>query len=88
MKDLEILLADGNSKKEAERRIENHSYTIYEAATFENEYMEDWITETDPDDRAEEIEKFRKMIKEGVPTVTDWSVCDCDETRYLIAYEN
>lgn len=87
MKDFEILIADGNTSKEAERRIENHSYIIYEAATFENEHLEEWVTTTDPEDRAEEIEAFRKMAREGIPVI-DWSVCDYDGTRYLIVYEN
>lgn len=87
MKDLEILLADGNTKREAEQRIEKHTYTIYKADTFEEENMMDWITETDSEDRAEEIEAFRKMVREGIP-VADWSVCEHDGIRYLIAYEN
>lgn len=87
MKDLEILLADGNTKREAERRIEKHTYTIYEAADFEENYMADWITETDPEFRAEEVEAFQRMAREGIP-VTDWSVCEYDGVRYLIAYEN
>lgn len=87
MKDFEILLADGNTKREAERRIEKSTYTIYKASEFEENYMMDWITETDPEDRAEEIEAFRKMAREGIP-VTDWSVCEYDGTRYLIVYEN
>lgn len=88
MKDLEILLADRNTKAEAERRMKERSYIIYDAAGFEENEMMEWLEDYDPEDRAETADAFRQMITEGMPTITDWSVCDHDGTRYLIAYQN
>lgn len=76
---IEILMKDKCTRKEAERHLKNGS-TVFEdfEENFES-YMDEWGVEE------EEQEKYKDMIKTGNP-VADWGVVKKDGKTYYIMY--
>ena len=81
-KEIEILMKDGCTRKEAEKALERGT-TIYSEIEIKNEF--DSIFEYCLDE--EEKEPFRKMIRERIPA-EDWGICECDGYRWFIEYVN
>lgn len=80
-KQIEILMAERCTKREAERFLKEGT-TIFEAAEFEENfenYMNDWYADD------EEIESYRRMIDEGIEPV-DWSIAEYEGNKYYIMY--
>lgn len=83
-KQLEILIKDGCSRKEAEKYLKQNRVTIFSEEDFEtnfDQYMKDWFIDDD------EIQTYRNMIENKVP-VSDWGIVEDEEGIYYIIYEN
>lgn len=83
--DFKALILDGNTYREAERRLNHGTAIVYSARDFEtnfNDYMEQWGVNQDQD----ELDEFRAMVDYEV-AVTDWSIVKLDgEVAYYIEY--
>lgn len=84
MKEIEILINDRCTKKEAEAYLNENRVVIFEAEDFEEhfeEYMSDWGMDE------EDSEPYRRMITEGfIPA--DWGITTYEGQKYYIAYQN
>lgn len=89
-KKIEILRLIGFDKTEAKKRLESGT-TFYSAEDFEENYMnylEEWgmLQYEDEEEKIEvnkTIEKYRKMVEEGI-TVQDWVIYQYEDKKYYI----
>ena len=81
MTDIDILMMDGCTRREAERHLKNGS-VVFEGEDFENhfnDYMDEWsIYEKDR-------EEYRQMISDKKPA-TDCGVVEKDGKVWYILY--
>lgn len=80
--ELEILMEDRCTKKEAERLLNNGTTVWAESEILKNLKM--FFAEMCVEDE-EEKEPYMEMLKGGKP-VTDWSVVEYDGRKYYIMY--
>lgn len=80
-KDYDILIADRNTKREAEYRIKRRTYSIFTADDIRNEALD--IAGL----QEEYAEEIRGMLDTGI-ALQDWSICEYDGVTYYIEYEN
>lgn len=92
----EILIADGNTAAETDRRLKDGTYAIYRAEDLatpgegELEAIADCMKagNFDKDEIAEHCAEIARCARgEELPPV-DWSACTCKGRRYLIEYAN
>mgnify|MGYP000579980385 FL=1 len=81
MTDVEILMKDGCTKKEAEGHIEAGAIVFDENdfRTHFPDYMEEWGVDE------EEQEKYRKMLEEKI-AIPDWGIVEDNGNTYYIMY--
>ena len=79
MNDIEILMMDGCTKREAEKHLNNGSIVFDDFEENFDSYMNDW------DVSEEDVPKFRKMIDEKKPS-RDWGIVESDGKTYYIMY--
>lgn len=89
-KKIEILRLIGFDKTEAKKRLESGT-AFYSAEDFEENYMnylEEWgmLQYEDEEEKIEvnkTIEKYRKMVEEGI-TAPDWVIYEYEDKKYYI----
>lgn len=79
--DIEILMFDGCSRKEAERFLKNGTIIIDDFEESFDSYMIEWDIDADVQ------EEYRKMIETKTP-LTDWGIVSKDNKIYYIMYVN
>lgn len=80
MTDVDVLMIDGCTRKEAERHLERGTTVFKDFVENFDKYMNEWNVEED------EKEMYRKMILERKPC-PDWGVVeDIDGNVYFIQY--
>ena len=79
MNNIEILMMDGCTKREAEQHLNNGTIVFEDFEENFDSYMNDW------DVSEEDIPKFRKMIDEKKPS-RDWGIVESDGKTYYIMY--
>lgn len=79
MNNIEILMMDGCTKKEAEKHLNNGTIVFEDFEENFDSYMNDW------DVSEEDVPKFRKMIDEKKP-LRDWGIVESNGTTYYIMY--
>lgn len=80
-KDIEILMQDGCTKKEAEKHIAAGAVVLEEEdfRTHFSDYMEDWGIEDDAQ------QPYREMLGKKKP-LPDWGVVEYGGEWYFISY--
>lgn len=79
--DIEILMLDHCTRKEAEKFLKAGSTVIPDFEEFFNNYMKDWGIDE------EDQEEYRNMINTKIP-LTDWGIVSKDNKTYYIMYVN
>lgn len=82
MTDLEVIMADGHTKKEAEKYLHNGSLVLPENDFKKHfiTYMKEWNV-----DEQQEIDKYRKMI-DTKEAMMDWGIVNVNNVTYFIQY--
>lgn len=81
MTNLEVLVADRCTRKEAEKLLEKGTIVFEKEEFVKNfdSYMEQWYADE------EEIEKYKDMIESNEPP-TDWSIVTTEDGTYYVMY--
>lgn len=79
MEDLEILMMDGCTYKEAQDLLRNGSVVFRDFEKCFNQYMEEWGADE------EQRKAYKKMINEKIP-VEDWGIVEFEGKTYYIMY--
>ena len=79
MSNIEILMKDGCTKKEAEKLLKKGTVVFSDFEENFNKYMNEWGCDN------EEKEKYENMIATKNPA-TDWGVVVVDNKSYYIMY--
>ena len=79
MTDIEVLMLDGCTKKEAEAHLLRGSSVIKGFEEFFDDYMQQWGIDE------EEVPVYKKMIEDKTPA-PDWGVVEKDGETYYIMY--
>ena len=78
-REIEILVMDGCTKKEAEKHLKNGSTVFTDFEEHFDNYMKEWDIEE------EEIPKYRKMMEKKTP-IADWGIVEDGGKTYYIMY--
>lgn len=76
-KQIELLMMDGCTRKEAEKHLQNGATVFDDFAERFDAYMQEWDIE--------DIEPYRNMIDSKNP-LPDWGVVEDDDKVYYIQY--
>lgn len=81
MNKINILMADGCTKSEAEKAL--NRTIIYTEKQFKESFdnITSWCTDE------EEKEPYYRMLNDKIPA-TDWGITEYENETYFIAYEN
>lgn len=85
LSDLEIMMAAGHPKREAEKHLKDGSLIYSDLEEHFDSYMDEFFYDYDEQDKAKGVAEFRRMIDEKVP-VTDWDCVKVDGKWYYIEY--
>ena len=78
-KEIEILIKDGCTKKNAERHLKNGTIIFDDFEENLETYLNEWDIEE------EDRDEFRKMVFDKIP-VGYWGIVNEDEKTYYIMY--
>lgn len=79
MTDVEILMKDGCTRKEAESHLKRGTNVIYDLEENLDSYMAEWGIDE------EDQEKYKKMIETKEP-IEDWGIVEDESNTYYIMY--
>lgn len=79
MTNLEILMADGCTRHDAEKHLKNGAIIYSDFAEHLESYLKEWRLDED------DADAFREMIRTGKP-VADWGIVKDGNTTYYIEY--
>lgn len=77
--DIEVLMKDGCTRKEAEKHLKNGTNVIPDFEENFKIYMNEWAI------GEEEQKEYRKMIETKHP-MTDWGIVEAESNTYYIMY--
>lgn len=79
MTDIEVLMKDGCTRKEAENHLKRGTNVIDDFEENFDSYMTEWGVDE------EEQEKYRKMLDEKI-AIPDWGIVEDNGNTYYIMY--
>lgn len=79
MKDLEILMMDGCTFKEAQDFLKNGSIVFRDFDKYFDFYMKEWGIDE------EKKQEYKKMIVDKIP-MEDWGIVEVEGKTYYIMY--
>ena len=82
---IEILMADGCTKSEAEKYLKNGTTVYYDLEEHLDKYLSDWEYLNDDSDDIKYTDSVAKMVQTKEPLV-DWGIVEKDGKTYYIEY--
>ena len=87
-KQVEILINDGCTKREAEKFFERGTTVFTDFEENFEDYMSEWKSGyCDEGDYEEMVSGYRNMIETGIPA-TDWGIVETEGKKFYIMYVN